>query len=141
MQDNPSWVAALLGHQWVLPLLRVALVSAYLLGGVNKLLDFHGAMLEQAHFGLHPAAMWAAAAIAVEIGGSLSVIFNQFVWLGAGGLGALTAVGMLVANDFWNRTGIERFIALNGFFEHLGLLGAFVMVVWIANLKEFFHHA
>jgi uncharacterized membrane protein YphA (DoxX/SURF4 family) len=141
MQDNPSWVAALLGQRWVLPLLRAALVSAYLVGGVNKLMDFHGAMLEQEHFGLRPGAIWAAAAIAVEIGGSLCVIFNRFVWLGAGGLGALTAVAMLVANDFWNRTGIERFIALNGFFEHLGLLSAFLMLVWISNLKEFFHHA
>ena len=141
MQDNPSWVASLLGQRWVLPLLRVALVSAYVVGGVNKLMDFHGAILEQEHFGLRPGAIWAAIAIAVEIGGSLCVVFNQFVWLGAGGLGTLTAVAMLVANDFWNRTGAQHFIALNSFFEHLGLLSALLMVVWISNLKEFFHHA
>lgn len=141
MQDNPSWVASLLGQRWVLPLLRVALVSAYVVGGVNKLMDFHGAILEQEHFGLRPGAIWAAIAIAVEIGGSLCVVFNRFVWLGAGGLGALTAVAMLVANDFWNRTGAQHFIALNSFFEHLGLLSALLMAVWISNLKEFLHHA
>jgi uncharacterized membrane protein YphA (DoxX/SURF4 family) len=141
MQDTPSWVARLLAQRWMLPLLRVALVSAYVVGGVNKLMDFHGAILEQEHFGLRPGAIWAALAIAVEIGGSLCVVFNRFVWLGAGGLGTLTAVAMLVANDFWNRTGIGHFIALNSFFEHLGLLSAFVMVVWISNLKGFFQHA
>jgi uncharacterized membrane protein YphA (DoxX/SURF4 family) len=140
-QECPIWVARLLGQRWVLPLLRVALVSAYLVGGVHKLLDFHGAVLEQQQFGLRPGPLWAAVAIAVEVGGSLCVIFNRFVWLGAGALGALTAVAMLVANDFWNRTGVGHVIALNSFFEHLGLLGAFAMVVWIANLKEIFHHA
>ncbi|GAB7527397.1 DoxX family protein [Paraburkholderia sp. 2C] len=141
MQNHPLWVARLLGRRWVLPLLRVALVSAYLVGGAHKLIDFHGAVLEQQHFGLRPGPLWAAAAIAAEVGGSLCVIFNRFVWLGAGALGTVTAVAMLVANDFWNRTGVEHFIALNSFFEHLGLLSAFAMVVWIANLKEFFHHA
>jgi uncharacterized membrane protein YphA (DoxX/SURF4 family) len=141
MQDTPSWVARLLDRWWMLLLLRVALVSAYFVGGVNKLMDFHGAILEQEHFGLHPGAIWAALAIAVEIGGSLCVAFNRFVWLGAGGLGTLTAVAMLVANDFWNRTGVGHFIALNSFFEHLGLLSAFLMVVWISNLKGFFQHA
>jgi uncharacterized membrane protein YphA (DoxX/SURF4 family) len=141
MQDSPSWVARLLDQWWMLLLLRVALVSAYFVGGVNKLMDFHGAILEQEHFGLRPGAIWAALAIAVEIGGSICVVFNRFVWLGAGGLGALTAVAMLVANDFWNRTGVGHFIALNRFFEHLGLLSAFLMVIWISNLKGFFQHA
>jgi uncharacterized membrane protein YphA (DoxX/SURF4 family) len=141
MQDNPSWVATLLGQRWVLPLLRLALVSAYVVGGVNKLMDFHGAILEQEHFGLRPGPLWAAIAIAVEIGGSLCVVFNRFVWLGAGGLCTLTAVAMLVANDFWNRTGAGHFMALNSFFEHLGLISAFVLVVWISNLKGFSQHA
>jgi len=30
-------------------------VSAYLIGGVNKLFDFTAAVAEQEHFGLHPA--------------------------------------------------------------------------------------
>jgi len=130
---NPSWVAGLLSRQWVMPLMRVALVSAYLVGGIGKLFNFHGAILEQAHFGLHPAWLWAALAVAVEIGGSLCIIFNRFVWLGAGGLAALTVVAMLVANDFWNLSGNARFVALNGFLEHLGLVAAFVMVTWLAS--------
>jgi hypothetical protein len=34
------------------------------------------------------------------------------------GLGVLTAIAMLVANDFWAMTGHDRFAAVNGFFEH-----------------------
>jgi uncharacterized membrane protein YphA (DoxX/SURF4 family) len=125
---TPGWIAGLLSWPWTWRLARAALASAFLIGGVDKLLDFPAAVAEQAHFGLRPAWMWAALAIAVEIGGSLLVIFGRLVWLGAGALGVLTAVAMLVANDFWSMTGHDRFVALNTFFEHLGLIAGLVLV-------------
>ncbi|MBR7964059.1 DoxX family protein [Burkholderia vietnamiensis] len=133
---TPAWVRALLSQPWVLPLVRLALVSAYLLGGVAKALDFNGAVAEQAHFGLHPAALWAALAIAVEIAGSLCVVFRRFTWLGAGSLDMLTLVAMIVANDFWNRSGVDHFIALNSFFEHLGLIAALVLATVLDDARQ-----
>jgi uncharacterized membrane protein YphA (DoxX/SURF4 family) len=50
------------------------------------------------------------------------------VWLGAGSLGVLTAVAMLAANNFWALAGHERFMAVNAFFEHLGLIAGLVIV-------------
>ena len=133
---TPAWVRTLLSQPWVLPLARLALVSAYLLGGVAKALDFPGAVAEQAHFGLQPAALWAALAIAVEIAGSLCVVFRRFTWLGAGSLGMLTLVAMVVANDFWNRSGAEHFMALNSFFEHLGLIAALVLATMLDDARQ-----
>ncbi len=126
----------MLAQPWVGPLVRLALVSAFLIGGVNKALHFDDAIAEQAHFGLHPPALWAALAIVVEIGGSLCVVFRRFVWIGAGALGVLTLVAMLVANDFWNQTGIARFMALNSFFEHLGLIAALVLVTVLGDVQR-----
>ncbi|MFM0277886.1 DoxX family protein [Paraburkholderia sediminicola] len=131
--DSPSWVAMLLRQPWVMPLVRICLVSAYFIGGVTKLLHFDAAVAEQMHVGLQPGWLWAALAILVEIAGSLCVIFNRFTWLGAGGLAALTMVAMLVANNFWRLEGVARFMALNSFFEHLGLIAAFVMVTYLAS--------
>ncbi|RQV14232.1 DoxX family protein [Burkholderia cenocepacia] len=133
---TPAWIRTLLAQPWVLPLARVALVSAYLLGGVAKALDFPAAVAEQAHFGLQPAALWAALAIAVEIAGSLCVVFRRFTWLGAGSLGMLTLVAMVVANDFWNRSGAEHFMALNSFFEHLGLIAALVLATVLDDARQ-----
>jgi uncharacterized membrane protein YphA (DoxX/SURF4 family) len=126
--DNPRWVRAILSWPWLLPISRIALVSAFLIGGIQKLIDFPAAVAEQAHFGLQPAWLWAAAAIMVELGGSALVIFGRWVWLGAGGLGVLTAVAMLTANDFWAKAGHDRFIAVHDFFEHLGLIAGLVLV-------------
>ncbi|CAN0622170.1 transmembrane protein [Burkholderia multivorans] len=134
--SNPAWIRALLSQRWVLLLARLALVSAYLIGGVDKALNFNDAVAEQAHFGLHPAALWAALAVAVEIAGSLCVVFHRFTWIGAGGLGVLTVVAMLVANDFWNRTGVARFMALNSFFEHLGLIAALVFTTILSDANN-----
>jgi uncharacterized membrane protein YphA (DoxX/SURF4 family) len=132
-RSNPGWVRALLAQPWTMPLARVALVSAYLVGGIDKALHFDEAIAEQAHFGLHPAVVWAALAAVVEILGSLCVVFRRFTWIGAGGLGVLTFVAMLVANDFWNQTGVARFMAFNGFFEHLGLIAALVLATMLGD--------
>ena len=126
--DNPRWVRAILSWPWLLPLSRVALVSAFLIGGIQKLIDFPAAVAEQAHFGLQPDWFWATAAIMIELGGSALVIVGRWVWLGAGGLGVLTAVAMLTANDFWAKTDHDRFMAVNAFFEHLGLIAGLVLV-------------
>jgi uncharacterized membrane protein YphA (DoxX/SURF4 family) len=126
--DTPRWISAILAWPWTWRAARVALVSAFMIGGVTKLSDFTAAIAEQEHFGLHPGWLWAALAASVELGGSLLVISGRFVWLGAGGLGVLTAVAMLAANDFWAMTGHERFMELNTFFEHFGLIAGLVLV-------------
>ena len=130
--DEPRWVDAILESRWIWPLARVALVSAYVIGGVAKLSDFPAAVAEQEHFGLHPGSLWAVLTIVVELGASALVIAQRLVWLGAGALGMLTAVAMLVANNFWTMAGQERFVATNSFFEHLGLIAGLVLVALIA---------
>jgi uncharacterized membrane protein YphA (DoxX/SURF4 family) len=133
--DTPRWIATILSLPWLLPIARAALASAFLIGGIQKLIDFPAAVAEQAHFGLQPAWVWAAAAIVVELGGSALVIFGRWVWLGAGGLGVLTAVAMVTANDFWARIGQDRFMATNAFFEHLGLVAGLVLIS-LLSLRE-----
>src|SRR5712671_1680271 len=133
--DTPRWIGAILSWPWLLPVARIALASAFLIGGIQKLVDFPGAVAEQAHFGLQPAWLWATAAILVELAGSALVIFGRWVWLGAGGLGVLTAVAMLTANDFWTKTGQDRFMETNAFFEHLGLVAGLV-VISLLSLRE-----
>jgi uncharacterized membrane protein YphA (DoxX/SURF4 family) len=134
--DTPRWVRTILGTPLIWPAARLALVSAFLIGGLTKLSDFSAAIAEQEHFGLHPGWLWAALAIIIELGGSALVMLGRLVWLGAGGLGVLTAVAMLTANDFWHLTGHDRFMALNAFFEHLGLIAGLVIVSIHAAERE-----
>jgi uncharacterized membrane protein YphA (DoxX/SURF4 family) len=43
---------------------------------------------------------------------------------------------MLTANDFWHLIGHDRFMALNAFFEHLGLIAGLVIVSIHAAVGE-----
>jgi uncharacterized membrane protein YphA (DoxX/SURF4 family) len=132
----PRWVEGILQWPPFGVLLRVGLASAYLIGGIDKAMNFPGAVAEQAHFGLQPAALWAVLAIAVELIGSLLLIINRQVWLAAGALGVLTLVAMLVANNFWDLSGQDRFMAKNAFFEHLGLICALAMAARLSVLER-----
>ncbi|MBJ2156765.1 DoxX family protein [Variovorax sp. IB41] len=122
--------------RWVALLL---LCAAYLQGGLNKAMDFGAAIGEMNHFGLSPAAPFAAAVIALELGAAALILTGFWRWLGALALGAFTLMATFVALRFWELpVGQERFMAANSFFEHLGLVGGFVLVAWL-DLKERAH--
>ena len=131
---NPAFVEAIVQTQAAWFAARLALCGAYLLGGIVKLTDCSGAVAEQAHFGMTPPALWAAITIAIELIGPLLILTGLFVWLGAGMLGVFTALAALTANAFWTMApGPERFAATNSFFEHIGLVGGFVLVAMLAR--------
>lgn len=128
-RNIPRWVAAVLDWPPTALLARLALVSAYLLGAVVKATDFQGAVAEQAHFGMTPPAFWAVLTIAVEIVGPLLILTRRWLWLGAGMLGVFTLLAAIKANAFWVMpAGQDRFMAMNAFVEHIGLIGGFVLV-------------
>ncbi|ACF00907.1 DoxX family protein [Rhodopseudomonas palustris] len=133
---EPRWVVPILASPLLWHAARFALVSAYLLGGVVKLFDFAAAVAEQERFGLHPGWLWATLAIVVELGGSLLVLADRLVWLGAGALGVLTFVAMLTANAFWSAPAADRWIQANAFFEHFGLIAGFVLLAMLSDQRR-----
>lgn len=134
---DPRFVDAILDWPPTWFLARLLLVGAYLLGGVVKASDWPAAVAEQAHFGMNPPALWATLTIAVEIVGPLLILLGRLVWLGAGMLGVFTLLAAFAANAFWTMpAGQERFMATNAFFEHLGLIGGFVLAALVAKLER-----
>jgi uncharacterized membrane protein YphA (DoxX/SURF4 family) len=106
------------------------LCSAYLQGGLTKAVDFRAALDEMKQFGLKPPAPLAVAVIAMEIGASALVLSGFFRWAGALMLGAFTFAATFMANRFWDAPPPKRYATENSFFEHLGLVGAFILVAW-----------
>jgi uncharacterized membrane protein YphA (DoxX/SURF4 family) len=134
-KDNPTTVPA-----WaVAPAIRwialLGLVAAYLQGGLDKLVDIPAAMGEMHHFGLEPAQPLAIATIVLELVASVMILAGVWRWLAALALAAFTLAATLLANRFWQATGADRFMMENGFFEHLGLVGGFLLVAWM-DLRE-----
>ncbi len=113
----------------------LGLCAAYLQGGLIKLVDLGGAVAEAQHFGLPFAPAIAGATIVTELVGSALVLSGFHRWLGALALAGFTLIATLVANRFWDIPQPDRFMVENAFFEHLGLVGGFLLVAWY-DLRE-----
>lgn len=136
-RHDPAFVDAVLEWPVTWTIARLALVGPYLLGGIVKLSDMPAAVAEQAHFGMSPPSLWAALTILVELVGPLLVLSGRLVWLGSGMLGLFTLLAACVANAFWAMpAGQERFMATNAFFEHIGLIGGFVLVALVSERAQ-----
>lgn len=134
---DPRFVDAILDWKPTWFIARLLLVGAYLLGGIVKLADWSAAVAEQAHFGMSPPALWAALTIALELIGPLLILSGRLVWLGAGMLGVFTLLAAFTANAFWTMPmGQDRFMATNAFFEHLGLIGGFILAALVAEQAQ-----
>lgn len=124
------------GAPWMRFIAYLGLCAAYLQGGLNKLTDFPAAIGEMTHFGLSPAPLFAVIVIILELAASIMILAGFFRWLGALALGAFTLMATFLALRFWELpAGMERFMVANSFFEHLGLVGGFLLVAWF-DLRE-----
>lgn len=112
--------------RWLAMLL---LCAAYIQGPLTKILDFGGAMAEMNHFGLSPAPVFAVLVIVFELVTSAMILVGRWRWLAALCLAAFTLMATFIALRFWEMpAGEGRAMATNAFFEHLGLIGGFLLV-------------
>ncbi len=123
-----SALRSLAGHALIHWIGLLGLTAAYLQGGAVKVTDFAGASAEMAHFGLAPPSVMAALVIALELGASAMILSGVGRWAGALALAGFTLMATLLANRYWELAGEARFLAANAFYEHLGLVGGFLMV-------------
>jgi XapX domain-containing protein len=108
----------------------LGLCAAYLQGGIVKLTDFDGAVVEAGRFGLPAASAVAIAIVITELAGSALILTGFYRWVGAIWLAGFTLIATFVANRFWQIPQPDRFMVENSFFEHLGLVGGFLLVAW-----------
>jgi len=105
------------------------LCAAYIQGPVTKILDFPGAIAEMTHFGLSPAPLFAVGVIVFELGASALILIGRWRWLAALAIAVFTLAATFIALRFWELpAGQGRMMATNAFFEHLGLIGGFILV-------------
>ncbi|MDX2211325.1 MAG: DoxX family protein [Sphingopyxis sp.] len=133
MQDQNQGSISL--PPWLSVAARAALASAFLLSAVLKVADFPAAVAEvRALTGIEPAALVAGLVIAVQLGGSaLLLLGGHATRLGAMLLGGFTLAATLVAHDFWNEQGDAQIRDMTVFFEHMGLIGGFILAASLAE--------
>ncbi|MGV1901855.1 DoxX family protein [Agrobacterium sp. 22-3674b3] len=124
-----SGLARVVGSPITRTVSLLALCAAYIQGPLTKIFDFNGALAEMNHFGLQPAALFAVVVIMFELTASAMVVSGFLRWAGALALAGFTLLATFIALRFWEMApGMDRMMATNAFFEHIGLAGAFIFV-------------
>jgi transmembrane protein len=129
---TPDVVAKVLTHPTTLLFARLCLAAPFLWAGVYKLLNWPGGVAEMTGAGLQPAWMFNLAALVTELGGSVLVILNRAVWIGAGALGVFTVLATFLAHGFWDLSGSARIVQINSFLEHAAISASFIFVTAVA---------
>lgn len=111
---------------------RVLLTFPFWGSGLAKLVDFQGRVAEMQMFGLHPGWLYNIATIAVQLSGSALIILNRATWLGAGALGVFTALTIPIVHHFWRLEGERSLMAFHTAGEHIGMIGALILVSILA---------
>ena len=114
----------------------LGLCAAYIQGGLTKLFDFSAAVAETQGFGLPFATAATAATIVTELVASALILTGVYRWLGALWLAGFTLFATFLANRFWELSPPQSFMVENSFFEHLGLIGGFLLVAWLDLLRS-----
>jgi transmembrane protein len=129
-------IRSILSNGAVEAIARILLTFPFWGSGLAKLIDFQGGMAEMAMFGLNPPALFNTAVIIVQLGGAALVILNRWTWLGAGALGVFTALTIPLVHHFWALEGERGIVAFHTATEHVGMIGALVVVAILAERKR-----
>jgi transmembrane protein len=84
------------------------------------------------HFGLEPAWLFNSLTIIVQLTGSAFIIAGRWTWLGAGALGVFTFLTIPIVHAFWRLEGERALTALHTAGEHVGMIGALILVSILA---------
>src|SRR6266850_6149033 len=129
-------MSRLLRNQWMFYVAATAMTYMFWWSGITKILDFQGTLGEMAHFKLNPPALFAAATIAVQLGGSALIIFGgRLAWVGAGVLALFTLGTIPIAHDFWNMTGQPAMLEKLWVQEHVSVVGGLMLAAILAHVR------
>lgn len=108
---------------------RVCLAAVFLYSGLDKLVNWPGAVAEAQGLGLPLPAFAMAATVAVQLTGGLAVLLGAFARIGAALLLVFTVAATLLAHWPFGLTGDKLRQQLTTSLEHLAIVGGFVAII------------
>jgi transmembrane protein len=132
----PKFIAELLESDWLWHLSRIIITFMFWYAGFGFLFDFTGAQATMGMTGLQPLWLIAALTILVEIGASLLIVVDRFVWFAAGALGVFTLLTIPLVHHFWTMQGGEAISAKLESEEHLTVVGGLIILSIASHIRK-----
>ena len=108
---------------------RILIVILFLQSGITKAIRFHEGLDEVRSKKIPFPHLALLGTIGLQIVGGALLIAGWFVTPVAALLALFTLATAVVFYDFWNLQGAARAASLNGFFEHISIIGGFLILM------------
>ncbi|SSW67490.1 DoxX family protein [Achromobacter agilis] len=132
MQD---FVNKALDSRWLWILARILLAVVFLSSGLAKLIDFQGGLAEMRAAGLEPDWLFNIATALVLIGGSVLLLLDRVLWLGAGALSVFLLLTIVVVHRFWAMPEPQAKLAMFWALEHATVIGGLIAAAIASRLR------
>jgi uncharacterized membrane protein YphA (DoxX/SURF4 family) len=124
-----------LGVAYGVPLARALMAAVFLYSGQDKIRHWQAGVEEVTGLGMPKPQLFAAATIAVQIVGGLSVLSGIGLVFGAAVLALFTAAATILGHRFWLLHGQPAKQELTTSLEHLAIVGGLLLLV-VSGLQQ-----
>jgi transmembrane protein len=124
--DMPRVIAAILdsGACWFIA--RLVLTFVFWGAGIGHLVDFEPSVAELQALKIEPAPLMNVLLVITLLGGSILILLDRWLWLGAGILSGFLVVAIVLAHNFWTMVEPARTWNFRVAMEHISLIGGFM---------------
>ncbi|PHM66066.1 hypothetical protein Xsto_01572 [Xenorhabdus stockiae] len=130
------FVENILESSWLWIITRLLILFIFVPSGLAKIFDFEGSLAEMRVAGLHPDWFFNIASAIVLLFGSILILLDRFVWLGAATLAVFLLLTIFIVHTFWNFSGEHAKISLYFAFEHTTVIGGLLATAMTSHLRK-----
>lgn len=134
----PSVIAKILESNTLWIIARLLILILFISSGLAKVFDYENSLAEMRAAGLHPDWFFNIASAFVLLVGSLLVLFNRLLWLGAGALAVFLFLTIVIVHTFWSYTGEEAKLAMFWAIEHTSVIGGLMAVAIAGHFRDLY---
>ena len=135
--DLPAPLAALTDSPMFWVASRIVLTLVFWTAAIGQLIDFSGSVRGMADVGLPAPTLFTILVPMTLMFGSVAILFNRLLWLGAGALAVFLVLTVPIAHPFWSMTGPHQMDEMRLVLEHISLIGGLAFVVLAERARSF----
>ena len=124
--DMPRAIAAILDSSAGWFVARLVLTFVFWGAGIGHIVDFQASVAELKELRLEPAPLLNVVLVATLLLGSILILLDRWLWLGAGILSGFLVVAIVLAHNFWTMVEPARTMHFRVATEHVSLIGGFM---------------
>jgi len=133
---TPRPIALILESSAIWFISRVLITFMFWWEGLYFLTNFSATIPILNVLGVQPAWLMPAITLLVMFAGSILVLLDRHLWLGAGLLGGFTFLTIPLVHHFWTMTGQEAYQNRLESEEHLAVIGGLIALSMASHLRS-----